>query len=263
MGTFATPHPLSARIDLGSGSVRVRASDRIDTVVRVRPGNPASDADVQAAEQTRVDLVGDVLRISSPRRPRLLFFTGTVSVEVDVQLPTGSSLEVGCASGDVECSGVLGDVRIACRYGDVRVDRARSVRAATSAGDLHLGTIEGRAEASTAYGSVRVTDAGDDLRLDTSCGDLAIERARGSVDARTRYGQITVGSVERGAVALETAYGAVDAGVREGTAAWLDLHAMSGRVQHRLTESEAPAGSEQTVEIHARTSFGDILIRRA
>jgi hypothetical protein len=263
MTTFDTPRPVSARIDLGGGSVRVRAGERADTVVTVRPSNLASRADVQAAEQTRVDLTGDTLRIASPRRPRLLFFAGSASVEIDVELPAGSALEVDSAAGDVECTGPLGDVRIACRYGDVRVDRARSVRATTSAGDVSVGTVDDKVEATTAYGGVRVGDAGGDLRLDTSCGDVSVERARGSVDARTRYGQVTVGSVERGAVALETAYGSVEAGVRDGTAAWLDLHSACGRVRNQLTASEEPEGSDRTVEIRARTSYGDVLVRRA
>jgi ethanolamine utilization microcompartment shell protein EutS len=264
MTRFDTPRPLSTRIDVAGGAVRVRASERSDTVVHVRPGNPGSGSDVQAAEQTRVDLSGDTLRISTPRRPRLLFFAGSsASVEVDVELPAGSSVEIDCAAGDVDCGGPLGDVRVICKYGDVRVERARSLRAETSAGDVHVGTVDRRAEAATAYGSIRVADAGGDLRADTSCGDVAVERARGSVDARTRYGAVRVGCLERGAATLETAYGSVEAAVRRGTVAWLDVHAPCGRVRNLLTASGEPDGSEQTVEIRARTAYGDVLVRRA
>ena len=37
----------------------------------------------------------------------------------------------------------------------------------------------------------------------------------------------------------------------------------TGRVLNQLAESSGPGGAEETVEIHARTSYGDITIRRA
>ena len=40
-------------------------------------------------------------------------------------------------------------------------------------------------------------------------------------------------------------------------------HSGSGRIRNLLTETEGPEGADETVEIHARTSYGDILIRRA
>ena len=72
-----------------------------------------------------------------------------------------------------------------------------------------------------------------------------------------------VGQAVRGSLVLETAYGEVEAGVREGTAAWLDVDSGSGHVRNLLTETEGPEGADETVEIHARTSYGDIVVRRA
>ena len=54
MPTFGTPAPISVSLDIGVGSVEIIASDRADTVVDVRPTNPAKKIDVGAAEQTRV-----------------------------------------------------------------------------------------------------------------------------------------------------------------------------------------------------------------
>ena len=66
-----------------------------------------------------------------------------------------------------------------------------------------------------------------------------------------------------GSLDLETAYGAVEAGIREGTAAWLDVAAASGRVRNLLTESDGPEGGEDSLRVRARTAYGNILIRRA
>ncbi|SCD44905.1 hypothetical protein GA0115244_103821 [Streptomyces sp. DvalAA-19] len=62
---------------------------------------------------------------------------------------------------------------------------------------------------------------------------------------------------------METSYGAIEVGVRQGTAAWLDVSSGSGRVRNALTESQATEGAEDTVKIHARTRHGSIDIRRA
>ena len=84
-----------------------------------------------------------------------------------------------------------------------------------------------------------------------------------SVGAKTKYGQVRVHDAVRGSLDLETAYGTVEAGVREGTAAWLEIEAKSGRVRNLLTATDGPADSGETVEIRARTSYGNVVIRRA
>jgi hypothetical protein len=51
--------------------------------------------------------------------------------------------------------------------------------------------------------------------------------------------------------------------VSEGVAAWLDLRTKFGQVLNDLDEAERPEPGQDAVEIRARTSMGDIAIRRA
>ncbi len=235
MPTFDSPTPVHARVDVSGGSLRVRAADRQDTVVDVRPSNPRSSADLQAAEQTTVEYVAGDLRISSRRRPRLHLFGGMPSVEIDLRLPADSRVEVSLSAGDVACEGRLGSVRVETRYGDIRIERAADVHARTTAGDITVATVDGDADATTSYGGIRIREAGGDLRLDSACGDIAVDRALASVSASTQYGEVRVGQADRGSLVLETAYGPVEAGVRAGTAAWLDVSAGSGAVRNLLS----------------------------
>ena len=62
---------------------------------------------------------------------------------------------------------------------------------------------------------------------------------------------------------METAAGNLEVGVREGTAAWLDVLTRFGAVRSSLDTTEAPSPSDSTVRIRARTSAGDIVISRA
>jgi DUF4097 and DUF4098 domain-containing protein YvlB len=263
MPTFDSPTPIQIRLDVSAGSVRLRASDRADTVVTVRPGNERKAADTQAAEQTRVSYSDGKLEVTSPRRPRLLFMGTMPSVDIELLVPDGSGLEATLSAGDVDCEGRLGDVRIDNRYGDIRIDRAASLRARTSAGDITVGCVDGDAEAGTSYGEIRIRDAAGNLRLDSACGDITVERALDSVGATTKYGQVSVHDAVGGSLDLATSYGKVEAGVREGTPAWLDLESSSGKVRNLLTASDAPEGAEEPLRIRARTSYGDIVVRRA
>ncbi len=94
-------------------------------------------------------------------------------------------------------------------------------------------------------------------------GDIEIRSAEDSVTATTAHGTLRVGDVARGTVQLETSYGAIEVGVREGTAAWLDVSSGSGQVRNTLTASEAPEKTEDTVKVRARTRHGNIDVRRA
>jgi DUF4097 and DUF4098 domain-containing protein YvlB len=263
MPTFDTPTPIQIRFEVSAGSVRVRASDRADTVVTVRPGNERKAADTQAADSTRVAYSDGKLEVTSPRRPRLLFMGTMPSVDIELLVPEGSGLEATLSAGDVDCEGRLGDVRIDNRYGDIRIECAATLHARTSAGDITVGSVEADADAGTSYGEIRIRNAAGDLRLDSACGDITVERALASVGASTKYGQVSVHDAVGGSLDLSTSYGKVEAGVREGTPAWLDLESSSGKVRNLLTASDAPDGSEEPLRIRARTSYGDIVVRRA
>ncbi len=263
MPTFETPDPVTARIDVASGSVRVRAADTAVTVVDVRPRDARSSADVQAAEQAAVTCAGGHLLVRTTGRPRLLFLGSGGEVDVDVALPEGSSVEVRTTAGDISCSGRLGAAALESRYGDIRLDTSTGLRARTSSGGITAGAVEGTSVAHTDYGDVRVGRSDGEARLDTACGDVTVDSASGSLYGSTRYGRIRVGEAVRGSLVLQTAYGEVEAGIARGTAAWLDLRSGSGSIRNELTAADGPEDASGTVELRATTAYGDILVRRA
>ena len=58
-------------------------------------------------------------------------------------------------------------------------------------------------------------------------------------------------------------FGEIEVGIQAGTAARLDVHTQFGRIHNQLDSSDGPGSSDQTVEVSARTSYGDIVIRRS
>ncbi len=263
MPTFDTPSPITARIDLGVGSVRIRAADRAVTEVTVRPHDGGSSADLQAAGQATVDYTDGHLLVRTTGRPRLLFLGSSGGVDVEVVLPEGSSVDVRTSAGDITCSGRLGTTALESRHGDIRLDTATGLRARTSSGGITAGAVDGDAVAHTDYGDVRIGRTDGDARLRSSCGDVTVDRSAGSLLGSTSYGRVRVGEAVRGSLVLETAYGEVEAGIARGTAAWLDLQSASGSIRNELTAADGPDDATGTVELRARTAYGDILVRRA
>ena len=84
-----------------------------------------------------------------------------------------------------------------------------------------------------------------------------------SATAKTANGDVRITGVSRGEVVLETAAGELEVGIREGTAAWLDVATQFGAVHNTLGTDDAPGPSDSTVEVRARTAVGDILVGRS
>jgi hypothetical protein len=280
MPTFDTPAPIEARLHFGFvvANVRVTAEPRADTEIEVRPVDAGRKADQRVAEQTRIDFAGGVLTVQAPKLSS--FFGRTGAVDVRLRLPETSGLAGETGMGEVVTEGRLGEVRFKTGYGDLRVEQADEVYVKSSSGDVTIGEAggaevvasNGRVDVGRVAGAVRVQhsngasrigEASGEVTVRASNGVVSVERAYGDVTVRTANGRIEIGEVVRGTVTLETAAGSLAVGVREGTAAWLDLSASAGQVRNELAVGDAPAGDDETVSITARTSVGNITVRRA
>jgi hypothetical protein len=281
MPTFATPEPVSVTLDLGIAHVRIVAAERPDTVVEVRPTDPARKSDVTAAEHTRVEYADGRLSVKTPRGWKLHSPRGGESVDVQIDLPAGSHLRGDIGVGTLQAGGRLGECSFAIGAGDIGLDETGPAQLKTGAGDVTVSRTVGHTVVTTGTGSVRIagvdgtavvknangdTSLGDvtgDLRVASANGSISVERARSTVAAKTARGDVRLGEVAGGDVRAETAYGQVEVGIGPGVAAWLDVHTRFGTVHNDLDAAGAPAAGEDTVDVRARTSFGDITVRRS
>ncbi|MEV5160730.1 DUF4097 family beta strand repeat-containing protein [Streptomyces sp. NPDC053728] len=279
MPSFDTPAAISVTAHVEAGSIRFITSDRPETSVDVQPRDPKKDQDVRVAEQTEVRYASGLLTIRTPKQRYLVGRTGTV--DVTVELPADSQVDMTGSWAQVHGEGRFGEVRVKTSSGDVRLDTtgplhltashgtitvdhvAGTAEITTSSGSMRVGSVDGPAVLKNSHGTTVVGHVLGDLRVSGANGDILIERADASVSATTAHGTLRVGDVARGTVQLETSYGAIEIGIREGSAAWLDAGSGAGQVHNALTESDAPESSVDTVEVRARTRFGNIEIRRA
>lgn len=281
MPEFETPEPISVTLELGAGNVRLTASDRTDTTVDVRPSDESDESDVQAARQIRVDYANGVLQVTGPKARLFDFSRKTRSVEVTIDLPSGSQVSGDVQVGDLSGTGRVGECRFKTSAGNVRLERTGPLRADTGAGEVAASGVAGNAEIYTGSGKVRIGDVegsvvvknsnGDtaigavtgDVRVRAANGDISVDRAGAGVEAKTSNGSIRLGEVARGSVELATAMGDLEIGIAEGTAAWLEVNTKFGQVRNLLDNATGPEESDQTVEVRAHTSFGGITIRRS
>lgn len=279
--TFQTPEPIAVTLSLNVADVRISAGDRTDTIVTVTPNDASKKGDVEAAEQTRVEFSAGRLLVKAPRSWKLYTpFGGRESIDVSIELPAGSSVEGGAWVGDLSCIGRLGECRYTTGAGDLRLEQAGPVQVSTGAGRVSVDVAEGHSEI-TGSGQMRIGElkgpavvknlngaiwiglAANDLRCSSSNGEISVDHALGAVEAKTANGDVRVGDVVRGTVDLKTAYGRLEIGIRPGTAALLDVSSSFGRVENSLRASDGPQPSDETVQLRARTSYGDIVIHRS
>jgi DUF4097 and DUF4098 domain-containing protein YvlB len=219
MQTFDTPTPISAVLDVPAGRVQLIAADRADTTVEVRPADASKGRDVKVAEQTTVEYGDGVLRIEASAKNQVFGSSG--SVEVTVQLPAGSRVEVKAAAAEFRAVGRFGDVAFDGAYGATRIDEVASLRLTAVAGDVSVGRLNGSAQISTTKGDIRVAEA-----------------VHGTVVLRTQAGDLSVSAAR-------------------GVSASLDAGTTLGRIDNTLRNTEGAAD----LNIHATTAYGDIVAR--
>ncbi|KUM35458.1 DUF4097 family beta strand repeat-containing protein [Arthrobacter sp. EpRS71] len=282
MATFQTPQPIAVVIDVSvRGDIWIVARDHPTTEVAVQPRKAKRNLDVRMAEQTTVDYTDGRLNVRLHPGFRHSWFSDGGAVEITVEVPSGSSLELKSAMGDLRCEGEFGATDLKTDLGHIRVDHCGELRAHTDMGDITVERAVGRSRIKTGSGKIRIhhldgvatvkngngntyiAHASGELSVSAANGDISLERAGLSTTVKTSSGDITVTDVAAGSLTAQTAAGTLTVGVREGTAAWLDLSTKYGRVRNGLETTNGPGDTTDKVEIRARNSYGDIAVGRS
>jgi DUF4097 and DUF4098 domain-containing protein YvlB len=281
MPTFETPEPILATIEVTAGDLRIAARDRTDTVVEVRPSDPAHEPDVRTAEQTRIEMTSDGLLVKTPKQRGRSLFSKQGSIDVTIDLPAGSQLRADAGVATLRSTGQLAKCQAKVGAGEIDLENTGPVDLTTGAGGISVGVVSGSAEVTSGSGRVRLTEIDGpavvrnangetwigavtgNVQVNASNGGISIDRADGDVTAKTANGSLRVGRVSRGSTTLKSSIGEIEVGIAAGTAALVDAQTRLGSVRNSLAAADSPEPADETAEVHARTAFGDIVIRRA
>lgn len=281
MERFDTPESISVILDVGVAEIRIDAAERTDTVVEVKPSDPAQRSDVAAAERTRVEYATGTLQIKERKdwaqwTPR----SDHGSVDVRIELPVGSAVRGTGGVATMHASGRLGEVRFRTGAGDVELETTSTLELKAGVGDITVGIaldrveikaagavrlerVEGPAVVRNANGDTWIGEITGEAHLNGANGSIAVDVAHAGVVAKTARGDIHIGSAARGPVNTQSALGRVEIGIPDGVAAWLDLETKFGRVHNELESAERPEPGVETVEVHAQTAMGDVIVHRS
>ncbi|MBE1573677.1 DUF4097 domain-containing protein [Amycolatopsis roodepoortensis] len=281
MPSFATPEPILADLEPVVGNVRIVAGDRTDTVVEVAPLDENNESDVDAAKRTVVEFSGGTLTVRAPKMRLLDFSNRTRSIDVTIELPAGSRVQGSTGLGDLTVTGRIAGCRYRSGTGHIHLDRTGELKLhsasgnivvehadgnadiSTSSGRVHVGRIDGTAVVKNSNGATTIGAVADSIRVRSANGDITVDKAESGVEAKTANGSVRVLDAARGTLTLETSLGDIEVGIREGSAAWLDVNTRFGRVINDMAAATAPGAATDKVEVHAGTSVGDIVVHRS
>ena len=197
--------------------VRVRAVKRVKT-----RGSSADAALEELRIEVDVDSRGIEIETVNPSWRRIMGWSGvSASVEYEIQLPREADLEVRTVNGEIEVSGLAGEIRLRSTNGGIAVlDSAGSVSAATTNGGIKVELQEVSSEG---------------MEFETTNGGIKVDlpsTVRASVYARTTNGSIDTdfAVAVRGTVRRNRLEGDINGGGPE-----IDLRTTNGSI--RLRES--------------------------
>ena len=273
MEVFETPGEVSVQVRIPSGRVVVGTTEAPVTEVEVVPMGRRGE---EAVEQIRIEhhQRGGRHVVSVEQRNRIEWGPIQISwggdVEVRINCPIGSELELNGASTDFKAEGQYGRVSVRTASGDIRLEEVRGkLELKTASGDVKLERLEAdNALLQTVSGDVEIGFVAADVALRTISGDVEVGVIRGPLAVSTTSGDVVLRSLEAGELRVQSVSGDSRIGIGRGTRIWIDASSVSGDMSSELqmggevAEAEVESPSE-VVPVYVKTVSGDVEIVRA
>jgi DUF4097 and DUF4098 domain-containing protein YvlB len=258
--TFDTPDRLTAELRIPAGDITVKAHDTAVTTVTVEGERSADDV--------RVDfdpLPDGASRLVVEYRERLKWgvFGSSRDLEVELVVPSGTTLVVETGSAELDVDGPLDSLTFRTGSGDLRFDSVvGELSVKTASGDARGTSVGGNAAFHSASGDLSISNVGGSIVVRTASGDVRVGTVDGSVQVSAVSGDAEIGSLVTGRTSIRTVSGDVEVGIAEGTGVYLDLGSVSGDVTSDLEPSPGASGNAD-LDLSIATVSGDVRVRRA
>ena len=265
--SFETPTPPSLYVELGAGSLSIRAEETSRTTVRVEG---------KAADEVTVEQRGEQIVVLAPHKRSAFFGSGT-ELDVQVTLPRDSVLATKLGSAGVVTVGRLGETKVKSGSGDVRLDELGAdalvetgsgdidiasctgeLRIKTGSGDVDVARLTGAASIATGSGDVELGSTGEAVQVKSGSGDLRVKDAGTDIALSSASGDLYVGVIRRGSVLAKNVSGDIRVGVPGQIPVWTDISAVTGTVSSTLEGAGEPTDGQDFIEVRAKTVSGDI-----
>ncbi|MFC4563554.1 DUF4097 domain-containing protein [Nocardiopsis mangrovi] len=233
------------------GDVTVVGTDGDElTVDRTLDGSPLADPDDEIEQESgALEVEG---QCQGPP------FGGDCRIDYEIGVPAGTDLEIETVAGDVEISGVEGDISVETFAGAIRLDGVDgSVDVETRTGSI---SAEGSGDSIAAQSTAGSIDlAGFDARtmeVETTAGRVDIEGAFDTAEVESTVGSVDVRATERfDLLEVESTAGSVDLRVPDGA------YQVSGESVAGSRTVEVPTDAGASAVIDASTTAGSLAVR--
>ena len=207
-----------------------------------------------------VEKRGDLIYVSPEKNTGWL--SGGSRAYVSAVVPEGTDVNIGTASGRIECRGQLGRVEVKSASGDVDIESGRSVVIKTASGDAHLANSDGEVRGSSASGDFYIGRTAGNTSISSASGDVRLEDAKGSVTISTASGNMRINSFEGNRAAFKSMSGNAVIGIQAGTKVDLDVSLLSGKLKLPAVSSSPSPSSDRQMSVKAKLVSGDFSVKR-
>jgi hypothetical protein len=256
-GTFdRTLHvsgPVTLSLNTGSGFIHVLPSsgDEVHIVGYVHASNrgsgSAADRVKEVVDNPPIEQSGNIISVGRHTNYR------NISIDYDVKVPAGTSLDADSGSGDLRLADLGGTVK--ANTGSGSIDAAGlsgQVTLETGSGDIKAGFHSANyVKATTGSGSLRLNGITGGLYARSGSGDLEVDGQPGA------EWKLDSGS---GSITLNTGGSArftLDASTGSGTVHSDPMIAVHGDIDHHHVTGDINGGGPT---VHAETGSGDVRV---
>jgi len=266
---FNLSGPIDLQVRLGFGAITVHADDGVSEAnVAITPRDPGSDY----AARTVVEFRQSTLVVHGPKPRGTVFdipvfagrYSGRDALDVDITVPSGTTMKIGSWGADVVVTGRSGDVDISSGSTTTELDHVDGdLRLRYGSGPARAQRVSGSVVVRAGSGTVTLGEVTGSVEVGCGSGSLEVAAAGGRVRMRTGSGQASIGAAS-GDVDLTSGSGGLSVGLPPGQAARLDVVTGAGQLRSDLpVEDNPPANPARAITIKARTGSGDVRIFRA
>lgn len=261
--TFDTPGHVSADVRIPSGDVVVRARETDVSTVHIEGERGDEDITV-TCEPTGNGGHHLLIEVRDKKNWALFRFSWGQDLEVVLEIPTSTELQVNTGSADLGVRGTVAGIDFRTGSGEVRFENVDGdVKVKTASGDMQGRSVQGHLACHGASGDVAVDTVHGGVTMRTASGDLELGEVDGGVSVTTVSGDVTIGALRAGDAQVRSVSGDIEIGVAPGVGVFLDVQSTTGDVASNLDAAAQLGGGGADLELSASSVSGDISIRRA
>jgi DUF4097 and DUF4098 domain-containing protein YvlB len=259
--SFDTAGPAALRIKTSDAHIRIETWDRNTIEARVTTRNwKIGDDGIRILDQQNGDLVS--LEVKFPRS----FFSINFNrrrVDILVRVPKETRLDLRTGDGDIEVTGVKGEIVADTGDGNIRiVGTEGNLRAHTGDGNIDVRDARGKAAVETGDGNIGIENLGGRLRAVTGDGNVRAEGVFEVLEIETGDGRVEASALEGSKMAgqwtLRTGDGSLTLRLPQEFDAEVDVRTGDGHIDFNIPVTIS--GRTENNKLHGKLNAGGPLI---